>query len=156
MLNRNRPSRHTPSGLTLIECIAALAVIGIALSGVARITIQARGLHDQSRDLLMATDVLESLAAEWADSPEGVPASGGGIVISDSPEMEGADTHRSWSWRVEQVSSEIGLEGIEQVRVVIFATDAPEVEVLSCELLRSAVQPAPGSIPNTAQGGMAP
>lgn len=151
VLALNPPTRRSPCGLTLIECIAALAVISIALSGVARITIQARDLHNQSREMMIAAEVLESLAAEWAESPEGVPANGGGIVISGSLETEGSDLPRSWSWRVEQMSGEFLLEEIEQVRVVIFETDDPEVEILSCEMLRSASEPGKGTSPDSVE-----
>ncbi len=110
-----RTSRH--HGLTLIEVVASLAILGSLLVAI----LQARGRSIQqwsaANRRIEAVAVADALLSQWWQKPEALPHQGTGQIAGDS----------RLAWRT-RLMEEKSLEefGLEKVRLEIMDQDAKE------------------------------
>ena len=101
-------SRTCPPGLTLVEVLAALVIMGTILTGL----VMAKSHHTRqlaiAREQQAATHVLDSLLSQWWSSPQGVPINQRGSIEKDG----------RWTWESRTVpNSAIQETGARVVRV---------------------------------------
>ena len=96
-MKRVRVNRATMQGISLVEVLVALVILGVGLLGLARLQLGMLGgtaetvLHDSA--IRLAEDKLESLRFEWAAGQK--PESG-----SDETKAYEVTMQRAWSWSV--------------------------------------------------------
>ena len=75
--------QRPPSGLTLLEVVGAIAILGTVLVGL--VVAKARHVRQlaEARRLSAAVRAADSLLAAWWTSPEGVPDDESGAVGTD-------------------------------------------------------------------------
>ncbi|WP_428387999.1 type II secretion system protein [Mucisphaera sp.] len=107
-MNAGSPSRHRP-GLTLIEVVAALVILGTILAGI----VVARARHiDQlaeARTLTELSDVADRLITGWWLDPNGPPVNAQGSLSGDA--QPGASDGDGITWRTSLVPNR-GLEDL--------------------------------------------
>ena len=93
-MNRRGTSWRGSAGVTLIEVLAALALLGSL--AVAMVLSRGRLVdqHLRAQQKLEAVGVADALLAEWwADGPDNIP-------VDDAGEL---DAHPGWSWQTREV-----------------------------------------------------
>lgn len=102
--------RSRARGLTLIEVVAAIAILGTLLVGV----VLAKSRHTRQAALaqnkMQAVVLTDELIAGWWDRPEGVPASDSGVLSEED----------GLRWQTQVVNNpEIASLGARVVRVAV-------------------------------------
>lgn len=101
--------------LTLVEVVAAIAILGTVLVGV----VLAKSRHTrqvvESKRMMAAIDAADDLILHWWTSPEGVPANGRGVTGKDG----------AFTWETNVVEN-VHLEqyGVSVVRVTVSHPEA--------------------------------
>lgn len=132
-------------GVTLIEALAGLVILGTLLAAVTTARSRANQQHAQAERRLAAGRALDALLADWHASPAStVPLNTSG-VLSESPRL---------AWRT-TTRSEPGLKslGARIARVEVFDPAArSRLPLLSVDLL--VPEPRPATQPATRPGGV--
>ena len=126
-------------GVTLIEALAGLVILGTLLAGVTTARWRANQQYKDAERRLAATRALDALMAEWHASPTAtVPLNTGG-VLSQSPRL-------LWRTTTRLEPSAKSLHALVAKVEVFDAVSPSRVPLLSIELLvpepRSTTQPA--------------
>lgn len=115
--NYFRSSRH--QGLTLIEVIASLAILGSLL--VAILAAKGRSIQqwNTANRRIQATAAADALLSQWWQKPETLPHEATGAIEGDS----------KLTWRTRVIEErELGELGLEKVRLEILDQDAKELK----------------------------
>ena len=147
MSNRSTIScgRWRRRGVTLIEALAGLVILGTLLAAVTAGRSRANHQHAQAEQRLAASRALDALLADWHASPaSAVPLNASG-VLSQSPGLAWRTTSRS-DPSAKSVHALI-------TKVEVFDSGSrSRVPLLSIDLL--VPEPRPATQPATRPGGM--
>jgi len=136
--------------VTLIECVAAVAVIGIVLAAGMSLSRQAARLFDDARRSTQAVEYLDSLVREWLEDDGKVPTSAAGEFVPIGEESNGQPA-TIWSWRTETSPHSPDIPGTEIVIVTVSQAGGQDSrDILRCELL---VNAEPSNDGASADGG---
>jgi len=149
----NRPLSKTSSprerGLTLIELLGGLAILGMLLSGI----LIARGQHvrqyTRAERQLVAAEALEALLIQWWEAPEELPRRDAGQLAG--PDAVPGDGELRWRTRSEPVelAEEVTVERVT-VSVSYHPRRADAEELFEVQLLAPEAEPNPANGESTA------
>jgi len=134
MKRRLIPSSFRPAGMTLVEVVAGLVVLGTLLAAVtvARGRFVRQGAEADRR--LQATRAVDALLSQWlSGSPQAVPMRGQGPLIGGAANQV---------WRTQVVRDPAAMElGAIVVRLEVFESAAPTRATLAVDFLLPAPRP---------------
>lgn len=106
---RYGPVGFASRGMSLIEVVAALAVLGVLTTGLVHVQTACERQWRTALDTQEAVSVVDTMLGQWL-SEGGVPVDAVGTIVS----------RPGWRWRTERVRPfAIGEASLEQVRVRI-------------------------------------
>ncbi len=118
-------SRHLP-GVTLVEVLGGLVLLGTLLTGLLLAKSQAQRQYTDAGDKLEAIELADRLLTEWFSRPDHWPRDDTGPI----------DGHEDLRWRTETVSDEAARElGLERVRLTITESTGSNQPLTSVEVL---------------------
>ena len=122
-----RSSRRSQAGLTLVEVLAAVMLLGTVLVSGLMASARQRGQAADAERRLEACRIADELLAQWWSDPEGMPAADQGIV----PGRGG------WRWRTEVVrNGEAQVLNAQVVALTVFGGDVEAPPLVRIEVLR--------------------
>ncbi|MCA9303547.1 MAG: hypothetical protein KC996_05440 [Phycisphaerales bacterium] len=137
----SRESSKVRRGGSLIEVMAAVALLGGIFASSLRATAGMVRQHRASIEKTQAVEELEQLLTQWTLA--------GGVPL----DAEGETTKPAWRWRSESTRDLLGDFVIRRVSIAIFASE-DQIVLASCELLVAEEQP--GIENGTRDGDQAP
>jgi type II secretion system protein I len=114
-------------GLTLIEVLAALAILATMLWGVLAVKTSAIRQAHRAEQQLVAVEIADQLLNQWCASGE-----------TPVPDEGGLEAHPSWGWRTTIVSdseSEVWGSEIAELQIVDLSGDKEYPPILSVQFL---------------------
>jgi Tfp pilus assembly protein PilV len=135
-LNVKHPARSAKrplSGLTLLEVVAAIAILGTVLVGL--VLAKARHVRQlaEARRLSAAVRAADSLLADWWTRPEGVPDNESGPVGTDGSLVYA--TREVPSAAVERLTCRVVRVEIRQAATQVPGAETPDEPLVAVELV---------------------